>query len=394
VNEDKASRFHRRKRWAQVGAAAAGASLLVAWMASGASALVRDLARALAHAVVTSEPNVAIVEVAAYVIILSLSLSVVELPFEFYRSFLLERRYGLTTETLRTWLGDHAKALLIGAVVGLVAAEVAYAALRWSAGWWWLVTGLAFAAGLAALAVAAPVLLLPLFYRFVPLDRQGLADRLLRLSRRTGVPVVGVYEWRLGEKSRRANAALVGIGPTRRILLSDTLLSGYSEDEVEVILAHELSHHVHHDLRRMVMLDGLVMIAALGVGHVALVTLGTRVGLAAPHDVAGLPLLVLAGGLTGLAATPLLNALSRRDERRADRCALDLTRNVPAFVSAMRRLGAQNLAEEQPSRMVEWWFYGHPPLAQRLDAAREWAQRDGDASSLSLADPGASGSSG
>lgn len=382
MNEDKASRFHRRRRWAQVGAAAAGALLLVAWLASGASVSARDLARSLARGLGAQEPAAAAIEVAACAAALALVLGLVDFPFELYRSFLLERRYGLTSETPRAWLADHAKGLLVGAAVGLIAAEVAYAALRWSPGWWWLVTGVAFAAGLAALAVLAPVLLFPLFYRFAPLDREGLVERLLRLSERTGVPVVGVYEWRLGEKSHRANAALVGFGPTRRILLSDTLLSSYSDDEVEVILAHELSHHVHHDLRRMVLLDGLVMVGALWAGHVALLTVGPRLGLEALHDVAGLPLLMLAGGLAGLLATPALNALSRRDERRADRHALDLTRNVPAFLSAMRRLGAQNLAEEQPSRAVEWWFYGHPPLAERLDSARRWEQRHGGAASL------------
>jgi STE24 endopeptidase len=255
-----------------------------------------------------------------------------------------------------------------------VAAELAYATLRWSADWWWAWAGGAFTVGLAALAFLAPVLLFPLFYRFAPLDRQALVERLIGLSRRTGVGAVGVYEWRLGEKSRRANAALVGFGPTRRILVSDTLLADYSDDEVEVVLAHELSHHVHHDLRRMVLLDGLVLTAALWTGHLALRVLGPRLGLEAPHDVAGLPVLLLAGGLVGLAATPALNALSRRDERRADRYALDVTRNVPAFLSAMRRLGAQNLAEEQPSKAVEWWFYAHPPLTERLGAARQWEQ--------------------
>jgi STE24 endopeptidase len=221
----------------------------------------------------------------------------------------------------------------------------------------------------AVLARLAPVLLLPLFYRFTPLERPALTERLLALSKRAGVPVLGVYEWGLGAKTRRANAALVGSGATRRILLSDTLLAEYSDDEIEVILAHELAHHVHRDIPKGLALEFGLLLASCCAAALAVDTLQAPLGLSGPADPAGLPLLLLAGGAVMVAATPLANAVSRFNERRADQFAIALTRRRDAFVSAMRRLGAQNLVEEGPSRATVWLFHTHPPIEERIAAA-------------------------
>jgi STE24 endopeptidase len=212
--------------------------------------------------------------------------------------------------------------------------------------------------------------LLPMFYRFKPLDRAPLLARIDALSRRAGVPVLGVYEWSLGDKSRRANAALVGAGANRRILLSDTLLADYSDDEIEVILAHELGHHAHRDIRNGLAIEAAIIALACASAAAALALTWRVLGLEGPADVAGLPLLVMAGGLVSLLATPFLNAWSRRNEHRADRFALELTDRPDAFVSAMRRLAAQNLAEERPSAATLWLFHSHPPFDERIQAAR------------------------
>ena len=175
------------------------------------------------------------------------------------------------------------------------------------------------------LAKLLPLVLLPLFYKFTPLDRESLRARLVSLSERAGVPVLGVYEWGLGEKTRRANAALVGTGGTRRIIVSDTLLAEYSDDEIEVILAHELAHHVHRDILTSLIAESALLLAAFYAAAVVLGAVWDEVGLRSPSDVAGLPLLLLAGGAVSVAATPAVNALSRWNERRADRYALALT---------------------------------------------------------------------
>ncbi|HWJ55869.1 MAG TPA: M48 family metalloprotease, partial [Vicinamibacterales bacterium] len=207
-------------------------------------------------------------------------------------------------------------------------------------------------------------------YRFTPLDREGLRVRLLELSQRAGVPVLGAFEWGLGEKTSRANAALVGAGRTRRILVSDTLLKDYSDDEIEVILAHELAHHVHHDIWTALALEALLVGAALFGAHLAATAPASPFGPRDPADLGALPLMILAAGVVSLLLAPVSNSWSRHNERRADRYALTLTGRADAFVSAMRRLGAQNLAEERPSLLVLWFFHTHPTMDERIASAR------------------------
>ena len=308
--------------------------------------------------------------IAIYVVVLAAAWDILSFPFVFYRSYVLDRKYGLTSEPAGTWLADHLKALVLGLVLTLGAALAVYGAASASPAWWWLIMTGVFAIAAIAIAYVAPVWLLPIFYRFRPLDREALRERLLALSDRAGAPAIGVFEWGLGEKTSRANAALAGAGGTRRILVSDTLLKDYSDDEIEVILAHELSHHVHHDIWTSLAIETVVVAAALLGSHLVIVRASPVLGLRGPADLAALPLVVAAGGAVSLLLAPLSNAWSRRNEHRADRFALTLTGRSGAFVSAMRRLGAQNLAEERPPRIVFWFFHTHPTIEDRIARAR------------------------
>ena len=291
------------------------------------------------------------------------------MPLAFYSEFLLERRYGLSNETLRTWLRDRGKAFAVGLVLGGGGAELIYWLMRWSPEWWWLTAGAVFMIIFVGLTNLAPVVLLPLFYSVKPLGKDVLRARLLALADRAGARVLGAYEWGLGDKTKKANAALAGLGATRRILVSDTMLAEYSDDEIEVVLAHEIAHHVHGDIWKGILFDSALVLAGFYLASIVL-RAAAAAGLRGVDDVAGLPLLLLAAGAVSLVMVPVAHAMSRAFERSADRFALDLTRNPGAFISAMRRLGAQNLAEEHPSRLVQWLFYSHPPIRDRIAAAQ------------------------
>lgn len=346
--------------------------MLLALLLSGASAILRT---AVAFGVdQTSGHSISSIgSIAAYVVLLAVFLQTAALPLAYYSSVIVERRYGLSTESTAQWLRDYAKGALVSMVLWIAAAEGLYLTIRHWPNGWWMPAAMGF--GCAALLVAriAPIVLLPLFYRVSPLERPELQERLRALSERAGLPVLGVYEWGLGSKTRRANAALVGVGATRRILLSDTLLADYSDDEVEVILAHELGHHANRDVLKAVTAHTVVLVASFGAAAAVMnLALGvSRLGLASAADVAGLPLIVLVGAGVALALTPLTHALSRYHERRADAFALRVTGRPSAFVSAMRRLGAQNLAEPQPSRAALWLFHSHPPLEERIANAEK-----------------------
>jgi STE24 endopeptidase len=348
VNEPKSSRYHRLKRRAGF-AAGCGTVLLLTgllWL------------RPSLHG-------------AVYAVMLVCLHELLTVPVDYYRSFVLERRYELSTEPASAWLRDHLKAFGLTLSFALVAAHGVYTLIAWNANYWWLPAAAAAAGVTVVLAKLAPVLLLPLFYKFTPLDRPELSARLVELSRRAGVPVLGVYVWGLGEKTRRANAALTGAGSTRRILLSDTLLAEYSDDEIEVILAHEMAHHAHGDIRNGILLEFALLLVACGAASAALRAWWQPLALSGPADPAGMPLLLLAGGAVMVTATPLVNAFSRANERRADTFALKLTEARAAFMSAMRRLGAQNLVEEEPSRLTVWLFHTHPSIEERIASARE-----------------------
>ena len=301
---------------------------------------------------------------AVFVAILAAGSEIVSFPFVVYRTFVLDRKYSLSAESFATWFRDHLKALAIGLVICEIVALAVFQSMRIAGSAWWALAALLFAAAGVLLSGLAPILLMPLFYRFRPLERAALRERLIALCRRADVAVLGVFEWGLGEKTSRANAALAGVGRTRRILLSDTLLQNYSEDEIEVILAHELAHHVHHDLWTALALETGLMAAAMLTGHLAITASSHGLG-----NRAALPLLVLVAGGVSLALTPIGYAWSRHNERRADRFALALTGRHDAFVSAMRRLAAQNLAEPAPSRLVRWFFHTHPTIDERIASA-------------------------
>ena len=305
-----------------------------------------------------------------YVLLMALLQGLLTLPLAWYRGYRLERQYELSDIAASAWLLDHAKASAIGIVLSLAAAEGIYLAMRLSAVWWWLLAAVAGWLLLTALTFIAPVFVLPVFHRSRPLAREGLQQRLIDLCARAGVPVLSVFELRLGERTRRANAALVGAGSTRRLLLSDTLLAEYTDDEIEVVMAHEIGHHVHRDVMNGLAAELVVIVGAFAAAGQALAASWQPLGLQSPADVAGLPIIVIAGGAVAIAATPLMNGWSRRSERRADRYAIELTSRPDAFIAAMRRMAAQNLAEEHPTFAARWLFDTHPPVEERIASAR------------------------
>jgi STE24 endopeptidase len=370
MNEDKASRYHRLKRRSHVASLAWTLVLFVGLLWSGASLALRDAAERAAASIAGPGGWQAGVTVVVYVGFLLVLNEIGGLPLSLYSGFLLEHRYGLSNEPAGRWLVDQLKSFALGFILSAAAAAIVYAAIRYSPEGWWLPAGLTLAAIVTGLTNIAPVLLLPIFYRVKPLDRESLRVRLVGLADRAGAQVLGAYEWGLGEKTRKANAALTGLGTTRRILISDTMLAEYTDDEIEVVLAHELGHHVHGDIWKGILFESVLILAGLYVAARVLGGVGPLLGFRGRADVAGMPLLVLAAGAVSFVMLPLAHAMSRAFERSADRFALALTRNPAAFVSAMRRLAAQNLAEEHPSRLVQLLFYSHPPVRERIAAAQ------------------------
>jgi STE24 endopeptidase len=296
------------------------------------------------------------------------------LPLSYYSGFILPHRFEQSTQDLRAWIVDQLKGLLVGGLLGVLLLEVIYFVLRTDPGTWWLWAAGILLAFNVILANLAPVLLLPLFFRLEPLseERADLAERLVRLAEQAGTKVRGVFKIDMSRRTKAANAALTGLGNTRRILLGDTLLDAFSDDEIETVMAHELGHHVHNDIPIGIAVESALTLVGLYLASLVLDWGVTFFSFDGPGDIAGLPLFGLVAGLYGLVTMPLGNAFSRWRERRADRYALEKTEKGEAYASALARLANQNLAEADPELWVEILLYSHPALGKRIEMARNF----------------------
>jgi len=361
----EARRYNRIKRWLGIADFVVGFGLLIVLLVTGLTGNLRDLAYQLGRQYYT-------VSLILYVVMLMLLTKVIGIGLEYY-GFRLEHNYRLSNQKLTSWLWDQVKGFLVSVILASIVAVVLYSILRQYAQHWWLLSWAVFLGLFVLMAQIAPVVLFPIFYKFEPLQNDDLKARLVRLSEKAGTRVRGVYKWKLSEKSNKANAALTGLGATRRIILADTLLDNYSPEEIEAVLAHELGHHVHRHILKSIGVQAVVTLvgfwAANQVLHFAVERMHMFEQLS---DFANMPLLILVATLLSLLLMPALNAYSRFNERQADRYAFRSISTVSPFISSMNKLASQNLAERTPSKLVEWLFHSHPSISRRVQAAEAW----------------------
>ena len=372
AERERAIHYSRIHEWLVLVGALYGALLSVLALATGASARVRQRAERIA-------PD-KLGPVMPYGVVAMLSSFLASLPLSYFEGYTIEHRYGLSNQTRRAWLGEQLKGLGIGMVIGLPVLEGVYAAIRrWPARWWAILAGLTVPFSIVTVTLA-PVLLLPLFNKFEPLKNRALTKRIKDLAASQGVQVSEVLQMDMSKQTKKANAAYTGLGKTKRIMMGDTLLQEFSDDEVEVVLAHELGHQVHHDIWKLIALSAPTSVIGLYAAHRLTSPIVRRFGQtwgidveAGAADVAALPLLGLLGRVSLLGVGPLLNALVRNAvERPADDYALRLTGNRAAFISAMEKLGRMNLSNPRPSALVKYLLYDHPPLHERIEMARRY----------------------
>jgi len=301
-------------------------------------------------------------------------LGLVSLPLAYYRGYVVPRRFGLSRQSLRGWLADGAKAGLLGNGLATVAGLLLYWSL-WSLGasWWW-VYGAIGGAAIVLLTFLAPYVLLPLFFKPRPIEDGPIKVSIEDLVRQAGTRVAGIARLDFSRRTEEANAAVIGYGRSRRVVLADTLLDRFTPDEIRGVVAHEFGHHVHGDVRRLLVAQLATTFAGLFAAAKLADPLLRRIGAPPLKDPRSLPLLLAATELAGLLAIPVLNGWSRALEARADRYAIALTGDGRSFASAMRRLADQNLAEERPPRWAELLLYSHPPIYRRVQAAEEAAR--------------------
>jgi STE24 endopeptidase len=363
----EARQYNRIRRWLSISDFALGLTLLIVLLVTGWNGTLRDLAYGISS-------QIYVLAVFLYVVMLLLIGKLLGFGLDYY-SFRLEHRFNLSNQKLGAWLWDETKGFLVGLILVSIVVELLYFIIREVPQYWWLITWAAFLALFVLMAQLAPVVLFPIFYKFEPLQDEDLKARLVRLSERAGTRVRGVYKWHLSEKSKKANAALTGLGNTRRIILADTLLEHYSPDEIEAVLAHELGHQVHRHIFKSVVVQAGFTFAGFWAANWLLHYAMERWHIFETlSDFANLPLLVLVSTVLSFLLLPVINAFSRYNERQADRYAFQSIASVVPFISSMNKLADQNLAERSPSKWVEWFFHSHPAISRRVAAAEQWAK--------------------
>jgi STE24 endopeptidase len=306
---------------------------------------------------------------------LSIPWSLINLPLSFYSGYTLPHRFELSNQTIRGWISDQIKGTILSGLIGVPLLIGMFALLRGAPTTWWLWGVAGYSLFVIILTALAPVLIMPLFYKIKPLgdDYTDLENKLLRLSERAGTYVQGVYTVDMSRRTRAANAALTGLAYSRRIILGDTLLEHFSEDEIETVLAHELAHHVHNDIPLGIALQVPLTFLFFYIFHLILEWAVPILGLEGIADPASLPLFALVFSGLGLVTMPIFNAWGRWRERMADDYALLMTQKPGAFIAAMTRLANQNLADIDPEAWVVFLLHSHPPLRQRIERAQVWS---------------------
>jgi STE24 endopeptidase len=376
LDSEKAKRYSRA-RLVALGASTVWTVVRLAWFSwSGRSTRLRGAADRVA-------PD-ARLAAAVYLAATTFLAWLTNLPVSYAGGHQVERRFGLTKQSNRGWLADQVKGLGLGLGLQVPLLTAAFAVIRRRPRDWWLILAGATVPLAVVLSNLAPVLILPLFNRFEPLRDRALADRVRTLADRAEVPIADVFQMDMSRQTEKPNAFFAGLGNTKRIVLSDTLIERFETEEIEAVVAHELGHQVHGDIWRLIAVSGGLGVAA----SYALAKLtpplvrstARQSGVRSIGDEASLPSLGLVMALVGFFMAPIQAAFSRAIERRTDRFALELTGNGGAYASTMARLATQSLADPDPSRATVFFLYSHPPIAERIATARAFETERGAAS--------------
>jgi STE24 endopeptidase len=306
-----------------------------------------------------------------YLLVLGIASSILFSPVNYYTGYYLEHKYNLSNQTFWKWIWEGLKETLVGLVIGVPLLLLFYFVMRSFGIYWWLPFAVLMFIVSVFLAQIMPVVILPIFYKVTPVENENLRTRIIALSKDAGLKVENVYKFNMSKNTKKANAAFTGLGRTKRILLGDTLLDNYTEDEIETVIAHELGHYKKKHIIKNIMIGTissfLIFFLMAQLHYVSLNWFGFNNII----QVASLPLLMLWGTLIGLVQEPISNYISRKYEYEADQYAIQATNKKEAFISTLEKLTEQNLGDKEPHPLVEWFFYSHPSIKNRIAAIKK-----------------------
>ena len=316
------------------------------------------------------------IQLLLYLSVVGLLLNFIGLPIEYSSSFNIEHAYGLSKQSLSSWVKDYFKKLVIGGLLSCFMLLLLFALLKNTKDAWWIYTSILYFLISLVIAKIFPVFIIPIFYKLTPIEDSPLKAKLFSLGKSLGVNILNIYNIALGKKTTKANAAVCGIGSTKRILLSDTLLDNYADDEVEATLAHELSHHKHHHFWKLSIMGFILTTVCFFIIHIVLKKMVLSGAISHIYDIKAIPAIAIIYTVYNLLTRPVSNLVSRNYEREADSDAFAVCANPLSFATLMDKLSKQNLSDPSPSKLVKIFFYDHPPASERIEACRDYINKN------------------
>lgn len=310
----------------------------------------------------------------AYVLVFSVFMYVGSFPLHFYSSYYAERIFDLSEQKFLSWVKDEVKSGVLSLLVTFLGVGFFYLFIRNFPGYWWVITGLSWVFFSIIVARVFPVLILPLFYKYAPIEDRSLKDKLVSMGERAAINIIEISKIDLSRKTKKANAALIGSGRSRKIILADTLMDEFDEDEIVTVVAHEMAHHKFKHIPQLIIFSGIVtLVGFYWFSEVA----GTVVNIfqaANLYDLKIFPVFMFLLMLFSLLVMPIQNWFSRVLEKQADAEALLLTGKPAVFISVMEKLASMNLSEIDPHPVKKFFLYNHPPISERIKMAEEWGR--------------------
>ncbi len=297
---------------------------------------------------------------------------IINFPLNFYSGYILEHKYDLSNQTLSKYFIEKLKGFALGMVLGIPLILAFYYILSTFGEYWWLVLGVFMFFFSIIIGRLAPTLIMPLFYKFKPIEDESLRDKILELCKKTGIKIQGIFTFDMSKNTKKANAAFTGIGKSKRIILGDTLINSFSENEIETVFAHEAGHYKKKHIVKMMITSTILTFAGLFITAKLYEASLSYFGFTGISEISALPLLFLYLSLYGLITTPISNIQSRKYEWEADTFALETTKEKESFISAMEKLADQNLADKSPNKIIEFLFHSHPSLEKRIQFAKDF----------------------
>lgn len=302
----------------------------------------------------------------AFVFTTGLGMSILFFPVNFYTGFILEHKYNLSNQKFLAWIWENLKAALVGGVIGIPLLLIFYYVLERYGNLWWLPFSILLFVVSVILSKIVPIIILPLFYKITPIEDEDLKSRIMKLSKNVNMKVENIFQFNMSKNTKKANAAFTGLGKTKKILLGDTLTSDFTNDEIETVIAHELGHYKHKHIIINIVVGTISSFVTLYLLSVFYQNSLGWFGFSKITDIAALPILSLWGMIIGLIQTPLTNILSRKHEYQADEYAIKSTKKKEVFINTLNKLTDQNLSDREPHPFIEWFFYSHPSIKNRV----------------------------